>query len=246
MKNNIILGVDIGGSGMKAAPVNIKSGEMLSERHRIPTPQPATPEAMAEVLKQLVAHFEWKGKVGCGFPAVVQHGVVHTATNIDKSWIETPIVDLFSKATGLTVSVINDADAAGIAELKFGAGKDRKGVVLMLTIGTGIGSALFADGQLVPNTEFGLLLFKGDIAERYASSAVRKRLKLSYDEWGKRLSEYLTYVDILTNPDLIILGGGISRKHDRFFRYFTLTKEVVPASMRNNAGIIGAAMGAAL
>lgn len=244
MKNNIILGVDIGGSGMKAALVDITTGKMTTERYRIPTPQPATPQAMTKVFKRLVDHFEWTGAVGCGFPAVVQQGVVHTATNIDKTWVNTPIVDLFTQATGLPVTVINDADAAGIAELKFGEGKGQNGVVLLLTIGTGIGSALFINGQLVPNTEFGVIEFKGGMAERYASSAVRDRLQLNYDEWGIRFAEYLYYIDRIINPDFIILGGGISKKHHKFFHHFTVDTPVVPAQLRNHAGIIGAAMAA--
>ena len=236
------LGIDIGGSGIKGAPVNLTTGELLDERLRIETPQPATPESVAKAVDDLVKHFNWKGKIGCGFPAAIKYGVVQTASNIDKSWIGTNANELFSKKTGQEVVVLNDADAAGMAEIKMGAGKNLKGTVLMITIGTGIGTALFSEGKLMPNTEFGHLRMGKTIAEAYASGAVRKKEDLSWGEWAKRFNEYLLYIEFLLWPDLIILGGGLSKKHEKFLHYFTTKTKVVPAQFMNNAGIIGAAM----
>ena len=186
-----ILGIDIGGSGIKGAIVDTATGELKSERIRLVTPQPATPEAVAQTLKELVDQIGYKGPIGCGFPARVINGEVLTAANIDKSWINVKVEDLFSKVTGQKVFVANDADVAGLAELTFGAVKDYKGPVLFLTIGTGIGSALFINGQMYPNTEFGHIKFKGDIAEHYCSDAVREREELGYKEWGERLNKFL-------------------------------------------------------
>ncbi|MEM7103559.1 MAG: ROK family protein [Bacteroidota bacterium] len=246
MKAREVLGVDIGGTGMKAAIIDCKTGELLSERFRIDTPQPATPAAMAEVFKALIDHFNWKGKIGCGFPAVIDKGIALTAGNIDKSWIGTNAQELFSKAINQDVLVLNDADAAGIAEIKLGAGKKTKGVVLLLTIGTGIGSALFLDGKLVPNTEFGHTHFKGDVAERYAATSAKKRENLSWDVWGKRLNEYLAYMERLFVLDLIILSGGVSKpgKYEQFSQYLKPRSKMVRAMFFNNAGIIGAALAA--
>ena len=210
------LGIDFGGSGIKGAPVDIKSGKLLEERYRIPTPEPSSPEAVAKTIKELVKHFKWKGIVGCGFPAVVQNGVVRTAANIDKSWINTDARKLFSETTKLPVWVTNDADAAGLAEVKFGAGAGFKGAIVVLTIGTGIGSSLFIKGKLYPNTEFGHLEFKGMDAETYASDAARKRENLDWETWGKRLNEYISFIEFLFGPELIILGGGASKKLDLF------------------------------
>ncbi len=239
-----ILGVDIGGTGMKAAIVDTKTGELKSGRRRIPTPQPADMENMAGVMRQLVDHFEWKGKVGCGFPAAMRRGVALTASNIDRNWIGQNVEDLFKSATGLKFKVVNDADAAGLAEVKFGAGKGRKGLSLLLTIGTGIGSALIVDGKLIPNTELGHLLLHGDIAERYASNAARKNEELGWVRWGGRLNEYLRHVEKLFYPDLIILGGGISKRFDDFQHLLHTETKVVPAKLKNHAGIIGAALSA--
>ncbi len=239
-----ILGVDIGGSGIKGAPVDISTGELLAERHRIPTPKPATPKAVAKTLKKLVDHFEWKDKVCCGFPAVIQNDTVHTASNIDEKWIGTNAAQLFSEATGCPVMVLNDADAAGLAEETFGAGKDCKGVVLIITVGTGLGSALFIDGNLVPNTEFGHVFLKNRIAEEYASDATRKRENLSWGEWAKRFNRYLNHMEVLINPDRIIIGGGASKKRHKFFDDINIKAELIEATLLNNAGIIGAALAA--
>ena len=237
-----ILGIDIGGSGIKGAIVDTATGELKSERIRLVTPQPATPEAVAQTLKELVDQIGYKGPIGCGFPARVINGEVLTAANIDKSWINVKVEDLFSKVTGQKVFVANDADVAGLAELTFGAVKDYKGPVLFLTIGTGIGSALFINGQMYPNTEFGHIKFKGDIAEHYCSDAVREREELGYKEWAERLNKFLEYIAFLTQPDFIVLGGGVSKKFEKYESKLTLSTKVVPATTLNLAGIIGAAM----
>lgn len=237
-----ILGIDIGGSGIKGAIVDTATGELKYERIRLVTPQPATPEAVAQTLKELVDQIGYKGPIGCGFPARVINGEVLTAANIDKSWINVKVEDLFSKVTGQKVFVANDADVAGLAELTFGAVKDYKGPVLFLTIGTGIGSALFINGQMYPNTEFGHIKFKGDIAEHYCSDAVREREELGYKEWGERLNKFLEYIAFLTQPDFIVLGGGVSKKFEKYESKLTLSTKVVPATTLNLAGIIGAAM----
>ncbi|KAA3610177.1 MAG: ROK family protein [Calditrichaeota bacterium] len=239
-----ILGVDIGGSGIKGAIVDTKSGQLLAERHRIPTPKPATPEAVSKTLKKLVKHFDWKGKIGCGFPAVIRDDIVRTASNIDKKWIGTNAAKLFRQTTGCKVTVLNDADAAGLAEKTFGAGKNCKGVVLIITVGTGLGSALFINGKLVPNTEFGHVYLKGKIAEHYTSDAVRKKEDLSWNEWAKRFNIYLKHMEGLVWPDRIIIGGGASKKRHKFFDELNVNAEVVEATLLNNAGIIGAALAA--
>lgn len=241
----MILGVDIGGSGIKGAIVDTSSGLMIGERHRIATPQPATPEAMAQTLKQLVDHFEWSGPIGCGFPATIHHGVAFSAANIDASWIQTPVDRIFADATGCPCYVVNDADAAGMAEMRFGAGQGRQGVVMLITIGTGLGSAIFVNGHLHPNTELGHLLMKGDIAEQYCSDAARQREDMSWEKWGKRFNRYLKRLEFLFNPDLFILGGGTAQRFERFSEMLDLRTEVVPAASLNQAGIIGAALYAA-
>lgn len=237
-----VLGIDIGGSGIKGAPVDLKRGVLLTERLRIPTPSPAKPEAVAGVIADLVEHFQWQGAVGCAFPAVIKNGVVLTAANVDKSWIGTDGRKLLERNTGCQVTLLNDADAAGIAEIKFGAGRNRSGLVIMLTLGTGIGSALFMDGLLVPNTELGHLVIRGKGAETRASSRARTQKKLSWKRWAKRVDEYLRYLEDLLSPELYILGGGISKKHEKFVRHLTADTPVVPAEMRNDAGIVGAAL----
>lgn len=237
-----VLGIDIGGSGIKGAPVNCESGELTGERFRIPTPQPATPESVADTVKKLVKHFKWQGNIGCGFPAVVQNQIVRTAANIDDSWIGINAAALIKEKSKMPTAITNDADAAGLAEVHFGAGKDTKGVILVITVGTGIGSALFVNGQLVPNTEFGHLLFKETIAEKWASDAVRKKEDLSWKLWAKRFNEYLQHVERLTWPDKIIIGGGISKKSHKYFSEIKVQAELAEAKLLNNAGIIGAAM----
>jgi len=242
MKLKKILGIDIGGSGIKGAIVNTKTGELISERHRIPTPQPPTPEAVAEVIKEITGHFKWEGPVGIGYPGVIQHGVARTAHNVDKSWIDRDLNKLFSEVTGCTVHVVNDADAAGMAEMKFGEGKGHKGVVMLVTVGTGLGTVMFTNGKLIPNLELGHIILNGDDAELYASDAARKDNELDWESWAKRFDEYLKRLESLVWPDKIIIGGGVSKKMDRINDHLTTRAEVVPAKLLNEAGIIGAAL----
>ncbi|WP_297095471.1 polyphosphate--glucose phosphotransferase [uncultured Draconibacterium sp.] len=237
-----VLGIDFGGSGIKGAIVDTKTGELVTERHRIETPQPATPDAVAEVMAQLTDHFNWKGKVGVGVPAVVKNGVMLTAANIDDSWIGQEVNKKLSDKTGCEVECVNDADAAGIAEIHFGAGAKEKGMVFLLTVGTGIGTVIFVDKHLVPNLELGHLEFKGKTIERYSADSVRKRKDLSWEEWGTRFNKALDYYDKMFNPNLFIIGGGVSKKMDRFEDCIKVDTPVVPAEMQNNAGIIGAAL----
>jgi polyphosphate glucokinase len=239
--SNVAFGIDIGGSGMKAAPVDLATGTPTAERHKILTPQPSTPKAMARVVRELVEHFGWDGNVGVAFPAVVRNGVAHSAANIDESWIGTDIDAVFTEASERPVHVINDADAAGLAEMRYGIGRGRDGVVIMLTFGTGIGSGLFLDGRLVPNTELGHLELDGHTAEHRAAAVIRDREKLSWKEWGKRVDKYLRHVALLFSPDLFIVGGGVSRKADRWLSYVDVDVEIVVASLENEAGIVGAA-----
>src|SRR4030042_510709 len=242
MKFQKILGIDIGGSGIKGAPVNIKNGEILESRFRIETPDPSSPKAIAQAITNVVKHFKWKGPVGCGFPGVIQKGYVRTSANGDKLWIDTNINKLLSKSTGLAVYAINDADAAGLAEMKFGAGKDKKGVVLLLTIGTGIGTVLFSNGRLVPNLEMGHIELHGMDAEKQCSDAVRKELDLSWEDWGNKFNEYLLAIEALLWPDLIILGGGASKKADKFIEFLKVKAKIVTAKLLNDAGLVGAAL----
>ncbi len=242
MKKRKVLGIDIGGSGIKAAPVNTKDGLLLDLRHRISTPSQATPKNVAPIIADMVRHFKWKGIIGCGFPAVVQNGVAKTAANVDDAWIGTNVNKLFSESTGLPAFVVNDADAAGMAEMKFGAGQGVRGLVLLCTIGTGIGTVIFNNGRLVPNTELGHIEFKGMDAEKYVSDATRKSEDLSWEEWAGRFNEYLIAIEKLIWPDLFILGGGASKKVDKFQDYLKLKTPVVPAQLLNNAGLVGAAL----
>jgi polyphosphate glucokinase len=242
MKLKKILGIDIGGSGVKGAIVDTKKGKLLTKRYRIPTPQPATPEAVAEVIKQITDHFEWKGPIGVGFPGVIQHGVARTAANVDKTWIDKNLNELFSKATGCVVHVVNDADAAGMAEVKFGVGKGKKGTLMLITVGTGLGTVIFANGKLVPNLEFGHLLLHGADAELYASDAARSNNNLDWATWAGRFNEYLLRIEELVWPDLIIIGGGASKHEEKFFPHLTTKAKVVSAKLMNEAGIVGAAM----
>ncbi|MFC2098651.1 polyphosphate--glucose phosphotransferase [Bacteroidota bacterium] len=244
MKKKKVLGIDIGGSGIKAAPVNTEDGLMLEPRHRISTPSPSTPGNVAKVIEEMVRHFKWKGLIGCGFPAVMQNGVAKTAANIDDSWIGADVNKIFSEATGLPVYVVNDADVAGMAEMKFGAGQGKKGVVVLCTVGTGIGTVIFNNGYLVPNTELGHFEYKGMDVENYVSDAVRKAEDLSWEEWGGRFDEYLAALEKLIYPDLIILGGGASKKGDKFLKYLTIKTPLETAQLLNNAGIVGAALAA--
>jgi len=236
------LGIDVGGSGIKGALVNLETGELLAERYRLETPQPSTPEAVAETVAQIVRHFAWGGPVGCTFPAVVKGGVTLSAANVDAAWIGTDAEALFREATGCPVHVLNDADAAGRAEMTFGAGRGKGGVVFTLTFGTGIGSALFLDGRLLPNTELGHLELGGLKAEHWASDRVRKEGDLSWKKWAARVDTYLKHVEALFSPDLFIVGGGVSKKSEKFLPLLTLKTPVVPAELRNEAGIVGAAL----
>jgi polyphosphate glucokinase len=237
-----ILGIDVGGSGIKGAPINTETADLIQERYRIPTPQPATPLAVAQTIKEIIEYFNWKGKVGVGFPALVQHGLVHSAANIDKSWIGVPIDKLLSEYTGNSVFSVNDADAAGLAEMYHGAGNNTKGIVMMITVGTGIGTTLFNDGTLFPNTELGHLQYKKETVEKYCSDATRKKLDLNWKQWGGRFNDALAYYANLFSPDLFIIGGGVSKKMDKFQDYLHVKTPIVPAELLNNAGIIGAAM----
>ena len=228
---------------MKAAEVDIDTGEVISDKHRIDTPKPANPEAMADVVGQLTAHFDWKGPVGVGFPGVIQSGVVRTAANLDKSWVDVDGDKAFTEVAGCDVVMINDADAAGLAEVTFGAGKGVSGTVILLTLGTGIGSAIFTDGKLLRNTEFGHMDMDGKIAEERASSRIKDEKDLSYKKWGGRLEDVLRELEKLFWPELFILGGGISKDFKEFEDHLDKVRaKIVPAEMLNRAGIVGAAL----
>jgi polyphosphate glucokinase len=218
---------------------------MLTERHRLPTPQPSTPQAVIETMAELVNYFGWRGPIGCGFPGVVKDGVTHTAANVSEKWVGVNLREALEDITQSRVVVVNDADAAGLAEMRCGAGRGEGGVVLVITLGTGIGTALFTGGHLLPNAEFGHLEIRGQEAEDWAAAIVREEAELSWKKWGKRVNKYLRVMEDLFWPDLIIIGGGISKQHDKFFPYLTLHTRVVPAEMRNEAGIVGAALAAA-
>ncbi|GAP15013.1 transcriptional regulator/sugar kinase [Longilinea arvoryzae] len=238
-----ILGIDIGGSGIKGAIVDVSSGEIKTERYRLPTPEGAFPEDVAETIAQVVKNFSYQGPVGMGFPAVIIHGVCLSAANIDPSWIETNVNGLIGNKIGMPAYTVNDADAAGVAEMRFGAGRGfDRGVVIMLTLGTGIGSAVFTNGILVPNTELGHIEIRGKDAERRASDAARKRKNLSWEEWAERFQEYLEYIEKLFSPDMIILGGGASKESERFLNHLDTRAKLIPAQLLNQAGIIGAAI----
>jgi polyphosphate glucokinase len=240
-----ILGIDIGGTGIKGAPVETESGQLLGQRFRLLTPEGAKPAPMAEVVKSVAEHFSWQGYIGCGFPAVVRNGVAETAANISSKWIGTNAAELFAEVTKCQVYVVNDADAAGLAEMTFGVGKGVKGVVLMVTIGTGLGSALFVDGKLVPNTELGHIEVECVDAETIASDEVRKRRDLSWKKWAKRFDKYLTSIEKLLSPDLIILGGGAVKNKDQFMQHLSVHTKIIIAEFGNEAGIVGAALAAA-
>lgn len=236
-------GVDIGGSGIKGAPVDLATGALAGERVRIPTPRPATPDAVAATVAEVVDAFDLPRDVPVGvtFPAVIQHGVARSAANVDDSWIGTDVEAVVGTATGRRVLAVNDADAAGYAETLFGAARDRAGVVLVTTLGTGIGSCLVVDGTLVPNTELGHLEVDGHDAESRASDAAREREDLGWAEWAERLQRYYRVVEDLLWPDLIVVGGGVSKKHEKFLPLLDLRTPIVPAALRNAAGIVGAA-----
>ncbi|MFE3883654.1 polyphosphate--glucose phosphotransferase [Streptomyces lydicus] len=245
-----VFGVDIGGSGIKGAPVDLERGELAEERHKVLTPHPATPDAVADGVKEVVDHFGWSGPVGATFPGVVTDGTTRTAANVDKGWIGLDAAGLLTtrlggEAGGSPVTVLNDADAAGLAEMRFGAGRGRTGTVIVLTLGTGIGSALFTDGRLVPNSELGHLELHGHDAEKRASTKAKEDEALSWQHWAHRVQKYLAHVEMLFSPELFVIGGGVSRKAEKFLPLIEgVSAEIVPAQLQNNAGIVGAAMAA--
>jgi polyphosphate glucokinase len=241
----ITLGIDIGGSGIKGALVDTSSGTLVSDRIRFSTPENPKPKVVAKIIVDIVKKLGYKGIIGAGFPGVVRHGITYTAANIHKDWIGYDANSLVTKATGYPTFFLNDADAAGLAEMRFGIGKEnKKGSVLFITVGTGIGSALFIDGILVPNLELGHLDIKGKEAEHRASDATRQIEKLSWKEWGRKFSRVLNTYEKLINPDLLILGGGISSRYDKYAQYLDVKTKIMPAKLENLAGIIGAAMAA--
>ncbi|HEV8172710.1 MAG TPA: ROK family protein [Actinoplanes sp.] len=237
-----ILGIDIGGSGVKGAPVDTARGELLAERYRLPTPQPSDVTSVVAAAAEVAGQFAGYDRVGITFPGVVVDGVVRTAANVDKSWIDAPAAQLFTEQLGHPVSVLNDADAAGVAEVTYGAGRDQRGLIMMLTFGTGIGSALFFDGKLIPNTEFGHIELHGKDAELTASDRVREEEGMSWEKWASRVEKYLRHVEALLSPRLFIIGGGVSKRADRFVPLIDIRTPMVPAVLLNNAGIIGAAV----
>lgn len=239
-----ILGIDVGGSAFKGAPVDTKTGRLLAERHRVEIESPCSTAAGLAAARKIARHFKWRGPIGIGFPGIVQGNRIGAVGNLGRNWQNRDGARLFGRATKCRVHLANDADAAGLAEMRFGAGKGRTGTVLLLTMGTGIGSALFHRGQLYPNAELGHIPWRGRPMEKYASAAVRKRLNLSWREWAKRVNAYLAVVERLFSPELIIIGGGVSKKHGKWFKYVKARARVVPAKLHNDAGIVGAALAA--
>ena len=240
-----ILGIDIGGSGIKGALVNMETGEMITERFRIPTPKSRKPKPMAEVVAKIVQHFDYKGPIGCGFPTVIKNGICKTPGNLHKKWAGVNVNELFSEATGLPVKVVNDADAAGYASMNFGVGRGKDGLVVMITIGTGLGSGVFFNGELIPNFELGQIPYKKyDKIELWAAASAKEKEELSYKKWGKRFNVFLELVELIVSPDLIILGGGTSKDWEEFKEYISIETPVIPAELQNHAGIIGAAAAA--
>ena len=237
-----ILGIDVGGSGIKGAPVNLESGQLTADRLRIKTPKKAEPQPVADVVAQIAQAFEWNGPIGIGFPSPIKAGVAMMAANVSEKWIGLNVDQLFTETTGCPCRVGNDADVAGLAEMTFGAGKDRNGTVIMITLGTGIGTAIFTNGSLLPNAEFGHLEIKGRDAETRASDAARQRDNLSWKKYAQRLNKYLVTMERLFWPYLFIIGGGISKESEKFLPMLTLQTEVVTAQFQNEAGIVGAAL----
>ena len=237
-----ILGIDVGGSGIKGALVNMETGEMTTERLRIPTPDSRKPDEMADVISQIIAHFDYTGHVGCGFPTVIKNGVCKSAGNLHKSWAGLNAEELLEKKTGLEFTVINDADAAGYATMNYGTGKGEMGFVVMITIGTGLGSGAFLDGRLIPNFELGQIPYKKyKKIETWAAASAKEREGLTYKQWGKRFNKFLKYVELIVSPDLVILGGGTSKDWEEYKDQITVDMRVIPAELQNQAGIIGAA-----
>ena len=239
-----ILGIDIGGTGIKGAIVDTTTGDLLTEKFRLPTPRPALPMEVAKVVHQVVDHFNWKGEVGAGFPTPLSHGKCLSGGNLHPDWKGVQADELFKSVTGLEFTVINDADAAAEAEMHFGAGKGKDGLVAVITLGTGIGSGLFFNGTLIPNSELGHVTYKGAPFEKYAADSIRKKEDLSYTKWGKRLNKYFKHIELILSPDLFIIGGGASKKMDRFKDEIKIRTRIIPAENKNEAGIIGAAVGA--
>jgi polyphosphate glucokinase len=240
-----VLGIDIGGSGIKGAPVDVAKGVLTQERFRIPTPEPSTPEAVGDVVAEIVKHFAWKGPVGCTFPAIVQHGVTHSAANVDQGWMHFEAEPFLREKTGCPLRLVNDADAAGLAEAAFGAARGVPGSVMVLTFGTGIGSALLVDGKLAPNFELGHLEIRGKDAETRASDLARAQKDLSWRKWAARVNEFLARLEWYFSPDLFVIGGGVSKNYAKFGGYLQAERaKIVPAQLLNEAGIIGAAMAA--
>lgn len=242
--SHLILGVDIGGTGIKAAVVDTRQGLLTTEIARIKTPQPATPKAVVAAIGELTRRLKWRGPVGVGFPGLIKHGIVRRAPNLDPSWVRHEVVDSLRRVLGVTlVAVGNDADAAGLAEARFGAGRGVRGTVVLVTLGTGIGSAVLHNGSLLPDTELGHLEIDGQDAEKFASTVARERHKWSWEKWGRHVDRYLTTLEYMLAPDLFIIGGGVSADPENFFRYLTNTAcKIVPATMGNDAGIVGAAL----
>lgn len=238
-------GIDIGGSGIKGGPVDLRTGELADERFKLATPQPSTPEAVAATVTDVVRHFGWSGPFGCTFPAVVTAGVARTAANVDHAWIGTDIAAVVGAAAGQRVTAMNDADAAGVAEVRFGAARDRRGLVVLVTLGTGIGTALVHDGVLIPNSELGHLEVDGHDAEERTSASARERSDMSWEKWAKRLQRYLSALESYLWPELFVIGGGVSRRSEKFLPLVEVRTPIVPAVLQNTAGIVGAAVLAA-
>lgn len=240
-----ILGIDIGGSSIKGAIVNVETGEMKTDTHRIPTPHPREPDGIASGVKQMLDHFNYDGIVGCGFPTIVKKGICRDEGNLSRKWLDVDVDALFEKTTGQNFTVINDADAAGLAEVKFGAGRNEEGFILMITVGTGLGSGAYLHGELIPNFELGQIPYKQyQKIEDWAASSVKTEEDLSYKDWGYRFNIFLNYVQKILNPDVIIVGGGISNDWEKFEEFLKVDTKLIPARLRNNSGIMGAALAA--
>ncbi|NED96617.1 ROK family protein [Phytoactinopolyspora alkaliphila] len=239
-------GIDIGGSGIKGAPVDLDKGQFADERVRFSTPEASTPDNVIEIVQQVLDAFEWRGPFGCTFPGIVRRGVIGSAANVDDAWIGVDLASVLTERTGHQVAIVNDADAAGLAESRFGAAAGTDGVVIVTTLGTGIGSAVIHDGALLPNTEFGhLVLPNGKEAEKWAAASVREEKELSWETWAERLQEYYAHLEFIFSPDLFVVGGGVSKKADNYLPLLELNTPIVPAGLRNDGGIIGAALLAA-
>ena len=240
-----ILGIDIGGSGIKGAIVDLEKGELKTPRHRIPTPKSREPEPIARTVKKMVDHFSYQGPVGCGFPTIIKKGVCKDNGNLSEKWVGLNVAKLFQEATGQTFTVINDADAAGLAEMKYGAGREEDGFVLMITVGTGLGSGAYLDGELIPNFELGQIPYKEhEKIEDWAASSIKKKENLSYEEWADRFNIFLDNIQVILNPDLILIGGGISKSWNKYKDLLKVNTQIAPAKLRNSSGILGAAIAA--